>query len=317
MSNATIVVDINWDIDAKIAALRSHCPDHHIVSADALTDGDRETARYAVVWSPRPGLLASLPNLEAIFSLGAGVDHVVNQPDLPDVPLVRFVDPDLTGRMTEWVVLQCLMHLRGQRLYDAQQRARLWREVDRPVASSVTVGILGFGELGQASAKALLALGFNVRAWSRTPKVAEKIDTFSGESQFNAFLSGTDILISLLPHTGETESLIGAGVFEKLRRDGPFGKPVFINGGRGKVHVEADIIEALESGMLGGVSLDVFEREPLAENSPLWGLDNAILTPHMAAVSDSNALATYIANQIARHEAGQELQNVVDRDRGY
>src|SRR5262247_1305523 len=124
--------------------------------------GDPADIAYACAWQAPHGLFASLPRLKAIFSLGAGVDHVLGDPRLPEVPVVRIVDPDLTMRMTEYVVLHVLMHHRRQRLYDAQQRERMWRDHDQPAANEVAVGIMGLGVLGSTAASALQRLGFNV-----------------------------------------------------------------------------------------------------------------------------------------------------------
>ena len=110
--------------------------------------GEAAGIAYACVWMPPPGLLAAFPNLRAIFSLGAGVDHILGDPALPRVPIVRIVDPDLTMRMTEYVTLHVLMHHRGQRRYDAQQRARIWHELPQPPAAQVAVGVMGLGVAG-------------------------------------------------------------------------------------------------------------------------------------------------------------------------
>src|SRR5690606_21454576 len=134
-------------------------------------------------------------------SLGAGVDHLLGDPALPDVPVVRVVDPDLTGRMVEWVVFQVLLHHRQHLAYAAQQRARQWKGLTQPVASDVRVGILGLGVLGQAAAEALAALGFDVAGWARTPKTICRVQAYSGREQLDAFLARTDILVNLLPLT--------------------------------------------------------------------------------------------------------------------
>ncbi len=318
MSANAILLDLKHERQQKLLLFSEALPDHEIIEYEGeLSDEQRACIRYAAVWAPEVGLLASLPNLEVIFSSGAGVDHVFADPQLPDQPLVRFVDPDLTGRMVEWVVLQCLMHLRQQRRYNANQRERRWHETPQPAAGQVCVGIMGFGELGQASARALSELGFQLRAWSRSPKVVDGVVSFHGDDQLNEFLAGTDFLVSLLPHTAETTGILNKTLFSKLRRDHVTVGPVFINAGRGKTQIEDDIVAALEDKTLAGVSLDVFETEPLSSDSPLWGFENAILTPHNAAVSDANALANYVAGQIKRYEAGQSLENVVDRNRGY
>jgi glyoxylate/hydroxypyruvate reductase A len=279
---------------------------------------DREAIGYVMAWKPPAEALAGLPNLKAIFSLGAGVDHIVLGPPLPDVPVVRIVSPDLTARMTEWVTLQVLLHHRRQRDYDRQQRERLWKELEQPPASAVRVGIMGMGELGRAAAEMLLRLGFAVAGWSRRRAEVPGVAAFRGAGQLDAFLSGTDILVVLLPLTPETRGLLSLELFRRLARDGamPNG-PVLINAGRGGLQVEADIAAALRDGVLGGASLDVFETEPLDPANPLWGLDNLVITPHVAAPSEPEELARQIVEQIRAFEAGKPLRNVIDRSAGY
>jgi glyoxylate/hydroxypyruvate reductase A len=121
----------------------------------------------------------------------------------------------------------------------------------------------------------------------------------------------------LLPLTPETTGLYNAGLFAKLRQGGALGKPVFINCGRGKSQVEADIVQALTSGVLGGASLDVFEVEPLPADSPLWDLENVFITPHDSAASEENALFRHVETQIARFERGEPLQFTIDLAAGY
>src|SRR5262249_41805732 len=128
--------------------------------------GDPADIAYACAWHAPRGLFARLPRLQAVFSLGAGVDHVIADPDLPEVPVVGVVDPVFTMRETEHVVLQGLMHPRRHRLYDTQQRARVWHEHEQAPASVVAVGVMGLGVLGRAAALALRSLGFRVAGWS-------------------------------------------------------------------------------------------------------------------------------------------------------
>jgi glyoxylate/hydroxypyruvate reductase A len=237
-------------------------------------------------------------------------------PGLPDIPIVRFVDRSLTTRMSEWVVMQCLMHLRSQHAHDLHQRQRLWGKMIAPEASEITVGVMGLGVLGTDAVSKLRIMGFDVIGWSRSKKEIEGIETF-GAGEMDAFLGKTDILVGLLPLTKETTGLYDASLFAKLRKGGALGKPVFINAGRGKSQVQADIVSAVESGVLGGASLDVFEVEPLGSEDPLWGLENVFLTPHDAAVSEEGALLRHVEGQIARLERGEALQFVIDRSAGY
>jgi len=279
--------------------------------------GNPDDIAYACVWKPPHGLLAQFPRLRAIFSLGAGVDALTGDASLPRVPLVRIVDPDLTMRMTEYVVLQVLMIHRQQRCYDAQQRERLWRELPQPAAHEVAVGVMGLGVLGAAAATALARLGFSVAGWSRTPKRIDNIETYHGPEQLGAFLARSEILVCLLPHTPDTDGILDSGLLRQLRRDGALGGAYLINAGRGRLQVEDDILAALDDGTLAGAALDVFATEPLAPNSPFWNHPNVTVTPHTAAASVPNALVENVLRQIARFERGEAMENVVDRAAGY
>jgi glyoxylate/hydroxypyruvate reductase A len=278
---------------------------------------DRAAVRYLLAWRPPAGAFRGLANLAAIFSLGAGVDHLMGVPGLPDVPIARVVSADLTQRMSEWVVLQVLLHHRRQRAYDRQQAARHWEELPQPAAADVRVGMMGLGVLGRDAAAILARLGFQVAGWSRRPAAVPGLATFHGAGGLDAFLARTDILVALLPLTPETRGILARPLFEKLARDGALGGPVVINAGRGGLQVEADIAAAVRSGLLKGASLDVFETEPLPPESPLWSLPDVVVTPHVAATSEPPTIVPLIMKQIADYEAGLPLLHLVDPRQGY
>ncbi len=314
-SKPAVVIDLKFE-RREIDAALSHAFRGRKVMLAADKDQDLSSARYAVVWKPDRDLFLRAANLQVLFSGGAGVDHILTIPDLPPLPIVRFVDESLTTRMSEWVVLQCLSHLRQAPAYLRQQREHLWRELPQPEAKDVTVGIMGLGVLGRDSAAKLKMMGFNVIGWSRRAKDIEGIHTFDN-SGLDDFLSKTDILVGLLPLTPDTRALFNAGLFRKLRRGGALGGPVFINAGRGGSQVERDLLEALGNGTLRGASLDVFEVEPLPADSPFWRLENVIITPHAASATDVRALLRHVEQQIDRYETNQPMQHVVDRTVGY
>jgi len=279
---------------------------------------DRASVGYAATWWHPAGSLCELPNLAAIFSLGAGVDHVFADPFLPKVPVARVVDPDLTQRMSEWVVLHVLLHHRQQRLLDRQQAEKLWEEdPEQPAAKNTRVGIMGMGELGADAARKLAAIGFEVAGWSMTRKEIPGVRSYAGEAERDVFLARTDILVVLLPHTRATHGIINRDLLSKLARDGRLGGPFLLNAGRGGLQVEADILEALDSGVLKGASLDVFETEPLPSSSPLWTHARVYVSPHNAAISHLDAISALVARQIERVEAGGKLEHLVERERGY
>lgn len=306
----------SWPVEEWTTAMRRQAPDLDVRTwpeAGRLAD-----ITYAIAWLPPANVLKSLPNLKLIFSLGAGVDAVLRDPTLPqDVPLARIAEPDLTMRMSEYVVLQVLMHHRQQRRHDENQRLKRWDPFPERAASAVSVGVMGLGVLGGDAAQKLRLLGFKVAGWSRSRKSIPGVDCFAGPQEFDSFLERTDILVCLLPHTPETTGIINRDLISKLSRKGPFGAPVIINAGRGKQQVEGDILEALDSGALHAATLDVFSTEPLPEESPFWLHPKVTVTPHSAADSDPEMITAYVLRQIRRHQQGLPVENIVDRVRGY
>jgi glyoxylate/hydroxypyruvate reductase A len=269
------------------------------------------------VWKPVRGELAGFPNLRVIFNLGAGVDALMADSTLPDVPLVRVAVDDLTSRMTEYVVLHVLMHHRQELYLRESQREKRWAPKYQWAAAAIGVGIMGLGTLGADAAEVLKRLGFRVAGWSRREKRIDGIECFHGAEQLDAFLRRTDILVSLLPLTPDTRHILNRDVFGKLNRSSPLGAPVIINAGRGGLQNEVDILACLDDGTLGSVSLDVFGQEPLPADSAFWTHPKVVLTPHNAADTDADAISRYVGAQIARFEQDGALENVVDRKRGY
>jgi glyoxylate/hydroxypyruvate reductase A len=282
--------------------------------------GRAEDIDTALVWQPPHGLLRTLPNLKLIVSVGAGVDSLLGDATLPEVPLVRFVDPDLTARMAEYIVLGVLTHHRRMTEFRELQARREWKYLPEPAAREVRVGLMGLGVLGAAAAKALRPFGYRLRGWSRTPKALEGVTCFAGAASLDAFLAETDILAVLLPLTPDTRGILNRALFRKLSksdRSPLLPGPALINAGRGGLQVDADIFAALEAGELYAATLDVFETEPLPASSPLWRHPRVVVTPHNAAESDPAAIARYTLRQMHARQHGKPLENVVDRARGY
>lgn len=311
----SVVIDLKFERRDVDQALAGALAGRQVLHASDKA-ADLSNASYAFLWKPDLNLFERAPKLKVLFSGGAGVDSILATPGLPNIPIVRFVDESLTTRMSEWVVLQCLSHLRQAPTYLVQQRARIWKELHQPEAKDLTVGVMGLGVLGQDSARKLKIMGFNVIGWSRTKKAIEGIETYDA-SELDAFLARTDILVGLLPLTGETRGIFNGSLFSRLRQNGALGAPVFINAGRGGSQVEKDLIAALDAKTLGGASLDVFEHEPLSPDSRFWSMDNVIVTPHAASASDVRALLRNAEVQMGRFERGEPLQHVVDRTTGY
>ena len=275
--------------------------------------GDPADIDYALVWRPPPGELKSYPNLKVIFSVGAGIDHLSSDPDLPaGVPVVRMVEQGLTAGMTEFVLMSVLYHHRFMLDYAAQAREHVWREIDQVPAWDRRVGIMGLGVLGSDAAEKLVALRFDVAGWSGSPKDLPGVTSFHGPDGFLPFLNRSDILVCLLPLTPATTDILDARAFAALPRGASL-----ISVGRGQQVVEADLLAALESGHLDGATLDVFRDEPLPADSPFWDHPRVVVIPHVASMTIARGACEFVIDNIRRFEAGQPLQHVVDLGKGY
>jgi glyoxylate/hydroxypyruvate reductase A len=270
--------------------------------------------RYFSGFRPPPGFLKTLPNLKAMFSLGAGVDGFLRDPELPrHLPLVRFVDPTLMHEMAQYVVMQVLIAHRGQRFFDTAQRESEWRQrmLVRP-SRDTRIGMLGLGDIGGTIAASLLPFDFQLSGWSRSRKNIPGVTSFAGESELPQFLAQCDYCVCVLPLTEDTRGIMNAKLFAQL----PKGAWV-INVARGAHLIEEDLIAALDCGHLAGAVLDVFQAEPLPAESPIWMHPKITATPHIAGITDAKAALAYVADCVARCENGQPLENVVDLTKGY
>ena len=280
---------------------------------DWADPGDMADIEYAFVWAPEPGALRKFPNLKCIFSIGAGVDHLLKDPDLPDgVPIVRMVEPELTQGMSEYVTMHVLRYHREVPALEQQQRDKVWHELIAPTAPNRKVGLLGLGVLGQDAARVLRALKFDLASWSRTPKRVAGVQSFYGADGLGPFLARTEILVCLLPLTAKTQGILNRDLLAKLPRGA-----CLINAGRGGHQVEEDILAALDNGQLAGAPLDVFLPEPLPTGSPFWTHPKVTLTPHIASVTQQVSAIEQVVANIRRIQAGKTPLNTVDRELGY
>ncbi len=293
------------------AVLRQHIPDLDIRVCPET--GNVADIDAALVWNHPPGELNRYPNLRLILSLGAGVNHVLDDPDLPaGVPIARIVDPGLTAGMVEYAVWAVMRYHRNLDVYERFQREGKWKKLPIPDASRRGVGILGLGEIGGACAQALSAFGFSVAGWSRTPKNLDGIVSYAGDGGLKPFLARTDILVCVLPLTPGTRGIINAELLASL----PKGAHV-VNIARGGHVVDDDLIAALDSGHIAGATLDVFQPEPLPPTHPFWRHPRVTLTPHVASLTNPDTAVLPIVENLRRLADGRKLVHLVDRASGY
>lgn len=274
--------------------------------------GDPAAVRYFAVWTPPEDLTDRFPNIEILFSVGAGIDQI----DLSRVPLalpvVRMVEPGIIDSMVEYATLATLALHRDLPAYIDQQRNRTWRALTVRPAGAQRVGVMGLGILGQAVLRQLKSLRFDCAGWSRSPRDLDGIRCFAGAEALPDFLARTDILICLLPLTEDTRGMLNRDLFARL----PAGAAL-INTGRGGHLVDADLLAALDAGQLSAAVLDVASVEPLPSDHPFWQHPRILLTPHVASMTQPETAVSIVLENIRRHAQGEPLVGLVDRARGY
>jgi glyoxylate/hydroxypyruvate reductase len=267
----------------------------------------------AVCWRPPPGLLARMPNLALIQSAAAGIDHLTSDPTLPDVPVFRIIDPAMAFGMASYVCWAVVHRQRAMADYLAHAQAHVWKPRRLEPPQQHGVGIAGLGTLGLACAQALMALGYRVRGWSRTPRSAPAgLQAFHGDAQRDQFLSGCDTLVCLLPLTPETMGILSRDLFERLPRGAHL-----VNVGRGAHLVEADLLSALDDGLLRAATLDTFVEEPLPPAHPFWHDPRITVTPHIATATSPVVIARQTRLNLERLRQGNAQAAAVDLKRGY
>jgi glyoxylate/hydroxypyruvate reductase len=273
-----------------------------------------EACDYAVAWKPPAELFAAQPDLKAVINYGAGVDAILAMNVVPShLPIIRLEDTGMAQQMAEYALYGVIHHHRHMQIYNAQQRERIWlQHEDRGNLRRPVVGVMGLGEMGGHVARKIAAFGYAVRGWSKSKRSADGIDTFAGADQIATFLSGCDVLISMLPLTDDTRHLLNAKTLAILPR-GAF----IVNAGRGGLIVDADLLAAMDSGHIAGAMLDVFHSEPLPRDHAFWTHPKVMLTPHVAATTPIADACAQIVEKISAMERGEVVTGVVDPKVGY
>lgn len=291
-------------------ALKGELPDLDFRLSSA--PGDTSQIRYALVWKPPQGFFAPYPNLKLVTNLGAGVDEIIGRNDLPDIPICRLSDPGMVQLMTSYVLFAVLRYARDMPSFERSKARGKWEFIHPRPLSEIKVGVLGLGELGAAAAVALANLGFTVSGWSRTQKQLANVNCVSGPAALDGFLGTNEILVNMLPLTQATRGLLDKRRLALLPKGAKF-----VNVSRGDVVDETALIGALRSRHIAEATLDVFVKEPLPEDHPLWTLDNVLITPHLASNTTPSLAARDVAESIRRIRKGEAPLHRVSPQKGY
>ncbi|MBN2236258.1 MAG: glyoxylate/hydroxypyruvate reductase A [Bacteroidales bacterium] len=274
---------------------------------------DNESVEFVLAWNHPYGSLKNYPNLKCISSMGAGVDYLLKDPELPEqVLLTRIVDPELSKTMFEFILAMVMNHLRGLTHFKQSQANQKWEPAAYQRIEDIRIGIMGLGVIGSYVAKRLIGMGFRVNGWAQSPKPNCKATVYSGSNELETFLNSTEILICLLPSTPSTHGLLNKETLAML----PKGASL-INVARGDILVERDLIDLLDNEQLSLASLDVFQQEPLPNNHPFWKHKKIDITPHVASLTNPKTVAPQIVENYWRMKKGQELMHSVSRKKGY
>lgn len=273
-------------------------------------------ADFGVVWAPPQTFLdEQAAGLRALFNIGAGVDALLKRRLPSGVPVVRLDDAGMSVQMAEFVTHAVIRQFRELGVYQAEMAQGRWAYRKPLSRADFRIGVMGLGVLGERVAKSLQLFEFPVRGYSRSPRSVAGVDCFSGPvggEGFNAFLQDLQVLICLLPLTAETEGILNRDSLSRLAPGGHL-----INVARGGHLVEEDLIPLLDSGRLGGATLDVFRTEPLPADHPFWRDARLTLTPHTSARTLREESIAQIVGKMQALLRGQPIAGVVDPGRGY
>ncbi len=271
-----------------------------------------EKVQCALVWKHPIGELLKYPNLKFIACMGAGVDHIIQDPKLPKgVPITKVVDDQLSKDMSIYVIQGILNNQR--RFVDhlhARERGE-WLNSHR-YPEKMNIGILGLGVLGQDVASKLVTLGFDAFGFSQTKKEVIGVSCFWGKDQMAEFLNSINVLVCMLPLVDQTRGFLNKDLFARLNKG-----TYLINVARGEHLVDEDLIAAIDEGQISGALLDVFHEEPLPKDHPFWSREEIMITPHNASVTDPKSVARQIVDNYHRIETAEPFKFVIDREKGY
>lgn len=318
-----------WNIPAScVDRLRHEFPQHRFL--DARSEADTlamiRDAEIAFVADLRPDHLAAARRLEWIHSPAAGVGNMLFPTMIDAAVIMTNSRGNSADTIAEHVLALTLAVFRKLALAVRSQAAQVWAQDAvlagpplRTIAGSTAL-IVGLGAIGVATARRMAALGARVLAIRRHSPSSrpEFVERIAGPDALLDLLPTADVVVLAAPETRHTRHMIGARELAAMRRDA-----VLVNVSRGTLVDEPALIAALSaphpSRTIGAAALDVFEREPLPADSPLWRLPNVLVTPHVAGFRRDHwdAVTTLFADNLRRFESGQPLTNVVNKEEGY
>lgn len=266
-----------------------------------------------------PKIWRHAPNAEWVHSLSAGVEKVLYGDFIESrVPLTN-ARGVFKRSLAEFAVLGILYFTKRVRRLVDSQRAHKWDNFSTEFLENKIMGIVGYGEIGRECALLAKPLGVKIYALRRNPARSANdplLDKIFAADGMSKMLAEVDVLLAAAPLTPETRHMLGERVFRAMKPSA-----IVINVGRGPVIDEAALARALAEKRLGGAALDVFETEPLAADSPLWDLDNVLISPHCTDRTVNPdwldlSMQCFVEN-FRRYLKGQPLENVVDKKAGY
>ena len=267
----------------------------------------------AIVWNLPNSILKKLLSIKIIFSLGAGVDHILKLSNYNQTPIIRIKDPKMRERMLNYVLAHILNYQLKLIFYQRAQKKKLWVDARETLLNNeLTIGILGLGYIGKFVAEKLDKLNYNIIGYKNSvSKSKQSFQIFTGK-KLSQFISSSDIIISILPSTKQTTDFINKKFLNKMKK-----KSLLINVGRGASLNEKDVLNHLKSNNYFNVSLDVFKKEPLKKEHKFWNHPNVTITPHIASITDIESAIDYMYERFLIFKKKNKIISDVNLEKGY
>lgn len=311
--------------DRLMARLRVSAPDSTLVAGTAPEEfrADASEASIILAWNATRDLLSRVlgmtPKLKWLHIMSAGFNHLVSPVLEQTSAVVTNARGVFSASLGEWALGAILYFAKDFRRLIRNQAEGRWDPFDVAEISGQTVGIVGYGDIGRQAAARCRAMGMRVLGLKRSgPAPGASPDPCAeeifGPEDIVRMMAQSDYVIVAAPLTPQTRGMVGEAEIAAMKPDA-----VVVNIGRGPVIAEEPLVRALSEKRIKGAALDVFHREPLPPDNPLFSLENVLLSPHSAdhtAMWLDNAMDAFLEN-LRRHRAAEPLLNVVDVSRGY